>query len=138
MDSIREAYLMLNTEDDKKFKVWQICGLVIHAYNLRNGIICTGFDEDEEKPQNGENVLNLPENILEKISEIMTFRYQGVENKDEEILLKIIPSDDFKTIDINAMSSLKDDEILSVTIDISMFEDPQNLQTLIDNPDKYV
>lgn len=65
---------------------------MLHSYNLKAGMICTGFDEDDEKPQNSENLLNLPDNFETTSSEIMTFRYQGKVSKDEEILLKIIPS----------------------------------------------
>ena len=26
---------------------WRLCGLLMHAYNLKNGLVCTGFDEDD-------------------------------------------------------------------------------------------
>ena len=54
MDSIQEAFLMLGIDglpkqqlDELKASHWRLCALVIHAYNLKNGLICTGFDEDD-------------------------------------------------------------------------------------------
>lgn len=54
MDSVMEAFLMLGIEalseqlrTELNESNWRLCGLLIHAYNLRKGMVCTGFDEDD-------------------------------------------------------------------------------------------
>ena len=54
MDTIQEAFLMLGLDglpqqksDELKNTHWRLCGLVVHAFNLKNGLVCTGFDEDD-------------------------------------------------------------------------------------------
>ena len=37
---------------------WMLSALIIHAFNLKSGLKCTGFDEDD--PETTENILNLP------------------------------------------------------------------------------
>lgn len=62
MESIQEAYLMLgvdnlNEESQTEIKNshWRISCLILHAYNLKNGLICTGFDEDDPQIDLSEN-----------------------------------------------------------------------------------
>ena len=60
MESIQEAFLMLNydnLEGKDQVQPWQLCGLIVHAYNLHRGLKCSGFDEDD--PDTGE-IINLP------------------------------------------------------------------------------
>jgi hypothetical protein len=54
MESIQEAFLMLgidNLSDDSKNEInnsnWRLSCLILHAYNIKNGLFCTGFDEDD-------------------------------------------------------------------------------------------
>lgn len=98
-----------------------MAGLVIHAYNLKNGLICTGFDEDDPElsaDQKDTGILNLPANFNTISSEIMTFRYKHKTCKaEEDLILKII--EDESNLEINAMSSLSADEIFSCQLAIS-------------------
>ena len=97
MESINEAWLMLGLDSEQISQQdrdlvnntnWMISALIVHAYNLKSGLMCTGFDEDD--PETSENILNLPSNFVQNSTELMTFRYskEGVEG---EIILKIIP-----------------------------------------------
>ena len=62
MDSIQEAFLLLNANPDQLAN-WQIASLILHAWNLRNGLKCTGFDEDA--PECTDSILNLPADFKE-------------------------------------------------------------------------
>ena len=96
-------------------------GLVIHAYNLKNGLICTGFDEDDPElgaDQKDTGILNLPSNFNTISSEIMTFRYKHKTCKaEEDLILKVI--EDESNLEINGMSSLSADEIFSCQLKIT-------------------
>jgi len=99
---------------------WQHCALILHAFNLYRGLKCTGFDEDDPMPESG-SVLNLPNNFVLSSAEIMTFRYNHDENG--EIIMKMIPDDSGKFIDINAIISKKNDTIYSVLIPVRNISD---------------
>jgi hypothetical protein len=47
MESVQEAFLMLGVSDIDALQEWQLVGLIIHSYNLKNGLKCTGFDEGD-------------------------------------------------------------------------------------------
>ena len=72
MDSIQEAFLMLGIDglpqeniDELKNCHWRLCGLVLHAFNVKSGLVCTGFDEDDPELDEGTlaagGLLNLTE-----------------------------------------------------------------------------
>ena len=65
-----------------------LSALIIHSFNLKSGLKCTGFDEDD--PETTENILNIPSNFVQNSTELMTFRYT-FEGKEGDIILKIIP-----------------------------------------------
>jgi len=50
-----------------------LSALIIHSFNLKSGLKCTGFDEDD--PETTENILNIPSNFVQNSTELMTFRY---------------------------------------------------------------
>lgn len=54
---------------------WQLCGLIMHAFNLNKGLKCTGFDEDDPEPEGDASILNLPNDFLANNSSMMNFRY---------------------------------------------------------------
>ena len=55
MESIQEAYIMLDVfEDVKKMKSFQKYALVFHSINLKEGFVCTGFQEDDPKREDAE------------------------------------------------------------------------------------
>jgi hypothetical protein len=70
MESLQEAFLMLgidnlNEESQTEIKNshWRLCCLILHSFNLKNGLICTGFDEDDPQVDLNDNlqgILNLP------------------------------------------------------------------------------
>jgi hypothetical protein len=54
-------------ENDKKILLnsnWMLYGLIIHAFNLKNGMKCNGFDEED--PITETNLLNLPADFVSK------------------------------------------------------------------------
>ena len=73
-----------------------MCALIVHCYNLRNGFVCTGFDEDDPQPDDGQmnsdygGIVNLSETFEENSREIMTFRYKA-KDIEGDIILKIVP-----------------------------------------------
>ena len=83
--------------DELKGSHWRLCALVIHAYNLKNGLICTGFDEDD--PQMDENALkegglmNITEQFCQDSRHLMSFRYKRTKdpNETEEFWFKVVP-----------------------------------------------
>ena len=66
---------------------WRLCALLLHAYNLRHGLVCTGFDEDDAV----EETQNLPKNFVQESRNIVTFRYRSNKNKDEDFIMKVVP-----------------------------------------------
>jgi hypothetical protein len=94
-----------------------LSALIIHSFNLKSGLKCTGFDEDD--PETTENILNIPSNFVQNSTELMTFRYT-FEGKEGDIILKIIPQNldagDRAYLDINAMNSKSEDEIFSCEV----------------------
>lgn len=105
----------------------------MHAFNLQKGLSCTGFDEDDPKPEGG-HILNLPPDFFSKASELMSFRYSV---NGDEAMLKVVPSDSLAEIDVNAMLSKNDSEIFSVTIPIQGFDLTGNDKGLLDNLDSW-
>ena len=110
MDTIQEAFLMLGIDglpqqniDELKNTHWRLCGLVIHAFNVKSGLVCTGFDEDDPELDSatvGEGgILNLSPQFCADSRQIMTFRYQRktaasekeTEESPEQFWLKIVP-----------------------------------------------
>ena len=52
--SYTEAWLMLGIDalsEEARAKLlqshWRLCALLIHTYNIKHGLKCTGFDEDD-------------------------------------------------------------------------------------------
>lgn len=94
---------------------WQLSALLFHTYNLKNGLKCTGFDQDD--PASSDAIVLLPDTFVANSSDMITFRYTQPSGYD--ILMTFIPSSDFKQLDINSMCSDQDGAIFSVTVDIS-------------------
>jgi len=94
---------------------WQLSALLFHTYNLKNGLKCTGFDQDD--PASSDAIVLLPDTFVANSSDMITIRYTQPSGYD--ILMTFIPSSDFKQLDINSMCSDQDGAIFSVTVDIS-------------------
>ena len=98
MESYTEAWLMLGIDalnEEARAELlqshWRLCALLIHTYNIRHGLKCTGFDEDDPEHNLEEGIQNLPANFVEETREIMTFRYRSGQNLDEDFVMKIVP-----------------------------------------------
>jgi hypothetical protein len=110
--------------------------LVIHSFNLKNGLICSGFDEDD--PVNDEGHVLLPENFESVCSDIFSFRYKSTDG--EQFILKIIPdnldsSEAF--LDLNCMSLKNNDEIHSCQIKIGHLDLTSKDKNKLDNLDSH-
>lgn len=73
---------------------WRLCALLIHTYNIKHGLKCTGFDEDDPEfnlEESKEGIQNLPANFVEETREIVTFRYRSGQNAEEDFVMKIVP-----------------------------------------------
>ena len=134
MESIQEAFLMLNydnLEGKDQVQPWQLCGLIVHAYNLHRGLKCSGFDEDD--PDTGE-IINLPSSFIKDTSEIMGFRYKrSPDNK--EIMMKLVPNQNCTEIDVNAICG--EDEIFSTTLKSGHLDLTAKDKALLDNLDNW-
>ena len=108
--------------------------MIIHSYNLKQGLKCTGFDEDDPKPAEP-NILNLPPDFLAQSSELMSFRYSV---DGDEAMVKLIPSDSLEELDVNAMLSKNDSDIFSATIPISKLDLAGKDSGLLNNLDSWV
>lgn len=63
-----------------------ISGLIIHAYNIKNGLKVTGYDEDDPVFES----INLPASFAANSLEIMTFRYKS-DQIEGDIIMKLVP-----------------------------------------------
>lgn len=108
MDSLQEAFLMLGIDalqqqniDELRNTHWRLCGLILHAYHIKSGLVCTGFDEDDpeldEAALAAGGLVNLTEQFCVDSRQIMSFRYQRKKegkqqaDQDEQFWLKIVP-----------------------------------------------
>jgi len=55
-ESVQEAFLLLDVLSQMpSLKPWQKYALIVHCINLHSGFRCTGFQEDDSKPEEGGN-----------------------------------------------------------------------------------
>ena len=123
---------MLNSPDN--LSSWQLSALIFHAYNLKNGLKCTGFDQDDVA--SSEAVVLLPDTFVANSSDMITFRYTQPAGYD--IIMTFIPSSDFKSLDINSMCSDQDGAIFSATINIGHQDLAAGDKGKLDNLDSWV
>ena len=109
MDTIQESFLMLGIDglpqenlDELRNTHWRMCGVVLHAFNVKSGLVCTGFDEDDAELDKATvdegGVMNLTAQFCGDSRQIMTFRYQrkneagkSGDDSSEIFWLKIVP-----------------------------------------------
>ena len=111
-----------------------ISALIVHSYNLKNGLKVTGYDEDDPVTED----LLLPQNFVENSLEMMTFRYKS-DHVEGDIIMKFIPQNmgAESYIDINAMLSTSDDQIYSCELKIGQFDFKGEDKKLLDNIDEW-
>ena len=116
MESIQEAFLMLNVSDKlPNLSALQKYALIYHSLNLKLGFICTGFQEDD--PQ-GQTIVTLPSSWPSASEDdVVSFRYTHPSQAACEFYLKFLMAGvDGCLLEVNAMSSLKNNEIWNLEV----------------------
>lgn len=122
---------MLNAPEN--LSSWQLSALIFHTYNLKNGLKCTGFDQDDAASSDA--IVLLPDTFVANSSDMVTFRYTQPAGYD--IIMTFIPSSDFKSLDINSMCSDQDGAIFSATVNIGHLDLAAGDKAKLDNLDSW-
>ena len=102
--------------------------LLIHTINLSNGLVCTGTLEDDPVAK-----YVLPPNWSIPVDGIYSFRYENKGEKSLSYYFKIINEANVDLLFVNAVSSTRQDIILSIEIPkVSSYNSKENLKSLIE------
>ena len=102
--------------------------LLIHTINLSNGLVCTGTLEDDPVAE-----YVLPPNWSIPVDGIYSFRYENKGEKSLSYYFKIINEANVDLLFVNAVSSTRQDIILSIEIPkVSSYNSKENLKSLIE------
>lgn len=102
--------------------------LLLHSINLGNALVCTGTLEDDPVAE-----YVLPPNWSNPVDGIYSFRYQSGGDKNLSYYFKIINEANADLLFVNAVSTARQDLILSIEIPkVSSYNNKESLKNLIE------